>query len=297
MKTLCRFTLPFLVCLNLLWAGGRKNISLVPLDGTSVILVIGGQEKEYYLVSHGTPLKVQVDGPGKLVVMSRLKMPKNNSGIEKYTLRVMEGKNTLKTQTTQTDKSDVVVKSSGDVCGKSRKFSMNVPAGSFTYGFWLDDSPLEAALKFLFQPSKSLRKLVAVEPLSYDRIVTANINENLIAYYVATRDHPVQLRVVGPTSVKVSVRLNYDVKMKGEQKYSILVSEGEKIVMQRPLKTTKSTGLSYQEWKEVVPGKSIDVILDVPNGEHVYHLAPGETTAGSIALRFSVPQKDLMNEK
>ena len=151
-------------------------------------------------------------------------------------------------------------------------------------------------MRFQFEPEQG-KHLVAIEPLSYDRVATAVINENLTAYYVATAARPVQLRIVGPTRVSLANRLNYDVTMKGEQKYTLSVREGDALVKQWPLQTTKSTGLKYEDWKDVVPGKSIDLILQVPEGEHVYKVSLGESVAQSVSLKFSVPKSDLSKAK
>ena len=285
-----------LLCANLLVAGKKKTVTLVPLNGTPVTIVVNEKEKEYYTLSPRNPVKLQVDGPGKLEVISRLKLSRDNADVQKYSVRVTEGKNTLKVQSTQTDKSDATFKLSQDVASKSRKFSLTIPDGSFTYEFFLDDTPAEAAVRFLLEPAKGRRNLVAIEPLSYDKIVTAKINENLIAYYVASRERGVQFRVVGPTRVEVNARLNYDQTMKGEQKYSLLVTEAGKQVAQKLLQTSKSVGLAYEDWKEVVPGKPNSVSITVPEGEHTYQITLGESIAQSVSLKFSIPKKDLDNE-
>ncbi|TLY32755.1 MAG: hypothetical protein E6K56_02480 [Ignavibacteria bacterium] len=229
--------------------------------------------------------------------MSRLKLPGGTSDVRKYTILIKEGKNTITAHSTQTDASEAVFRGSGDVPGKSRKFSLSVPEGSFMYELSLEDTPFDAAVKLTFQPTKGRSRLVAIEPLSYDRIVTVAIAENSVAYFVSTADRPVKFRVVGPTRVQISTRLNYDEKMKGAQKYSVVFTEGTRIFAQRPLQTTKAVGASYQEWKEVVPGKVNSFIVEVPAGQHTYGVSLSETTAKSVSLRFSVPQEDLQNER
>ena len=61
-----------LVFLGFASAGVRKTISLVPSNGKSVIILLEGKEKEYYLIDRRGPLHVQIDGPGKLTVTTRL---------------------------------------------------------------------------------------------------------------------------------------------------------------------------------------------------------------------------------
>ena len=276
-------------------AAGRKAVAIVPANCSPIALTISGKDRDYCLVGKNAPVHFQLDGPGKLTIISRLKLPLAGSGFEKYTLRLKEGGREVKSQTTQTDRSEAAFQGSDGLPGKSRKLIVSVPEGSFTYELSLEDSPLQAAVRIQLQPSKR-QKLIALEPLSYDRIVTANVKENRLVYYVASKVRPVKLRVVGPAALTVSVRLNYDVSMKGKQKFSVLVQEGGTTVKQAALNATKSTGLSYEEWRDVVPGKAVDFVIPVSNGEHTYTFSLGETAGQSVSLRFSIPKKALTNE-
>ncbi len=297
-KTLCIVAVMLLMAaVAPLHAGGRKTVRLVPTGGTIVNVLIDGKEREYYILKKGAPVSLQVEGPGKLTVTSRVKIPAGGSANPRYSIRVKEGKNTLKLYSTQTEQSDAAFKPAGESAGKSRKFTMKVPEGMFTYEFLLEESSGDAALRFSFQGSKQSGKRTAIEPLTYDRIVTATVNEKLIAYFVSSVDRQATLRVIGPTKVRVTTRLNYDETMKGSQKYSVVVSEKGVRVVARPLQTTKSVDLSYKEWKEVVPGKAMSFSFEVPDGEHVYSFALDQSLAHSVSLRFSIPQSDVANEE
>jgi hypothetical protein len=297
MKTFAILALLLLLPPALLPAAGHKSVPVLPVNGTSITVVVSGNEREYSLLPAGAPVKFQVDGPGRLAVVSRLIFTKGGEDAQRYSIRVMKGNDTLKVHSTQADRSDAVIKNSRDVPGKSRKFTLDIPDGSFTFELWADNAPHGAAVRLLFTPAKETKKLIAIEPLSYDRIVTTLINENQLAYYVASRERSVKLRVVGPTRVRVNIRLNYDQTMKGEQKFSVVVTEGQNGAAQWSLQTTKSVGIAYQEWKEVVPGKLNAASFDVPAGEHLYSITLGEASAKSVSLKFSVPEADLGNEE
>ena len=85
--------------------------------------------------------------------------------------------------------------------------------------------------------------------------------------------------------------------MKGDQKYSVSIHESDQTILLKPLATTKSVGIEYQEWKEVVPGKINEFYLEAPKGEHVYKFNLKQTLARSVSLKFSIPKKDLSNEE
>lgn len=284
-------------CAAPLAAGGRKSVRLVPDNPKPVSLTIEGKDKEYFLFGAAPPLTLQVEGPGKLTVLTRLKLTAGGPGTVAYSVRVKEGRNTLKLHSTTTEPSGAVFAASGEKAGKGRKFTLKVPEGSFTYAFTLEGTDRDAAARFTFEPAKDQTKRTAIEPLTYDRIVTATIKEKLLAYYVSTAARPATLRVVGPTTVRVTTRLNYDEKMKGAQKYAVTVAEQGNRVATRPLQTTKSVDVSYHEWKTVVPGKAQSFSFEVPAGEHVYSFGLDQTLAASVSLRFSIPKADVANEE
>ncbi len=277
-------------------AAGRR-IEVVPVQGKPVPVMIGGKESGYFLLSTKAPLVVEVDGPGKLTIVSRLAFPPTGASTGKYSISVSEGKKVVKTYSTQTDKSQATVKDSHIALGKIRKSTFPLPDGPHKYEFRLEGSTeQEAAIRFLFSPAKGASKRVTLEPLSYDRVVTAMVKEKLIAYYVCSATRKVQLRVIGPTRVDISARLSFDDRMKGSQKYTVSVWEGTKRILLKPFSTTKALGVMYQEWKEVVPGKVNTFMIDVPDGEHLLRLDFGESLGRSVAFKFSIPKRDLSNE-
>lgn len=276
-----------------------KTIPLTPINGKEIQIVLNGAEKKYYSLSKGNPIKVKVNGPTKLEMITRLILPKDGIVNGKYSIKVVEKSTTVKHYSTSTEKSDAFVKNPNMILGKSRKFTMDVPEGNHTYEYYLEsDNAADVAIKFSIKSKKGKNSTSRVElqPLIYEKVVTAIIKENLISYYVASKQKDVEVRVIGPTKLQITGRLNFDVATKGIQKYAVSVWENENKLFTKPLSTTKSLGVSYQEWKDVVPGKPDKIYLDVPSGEHLYKFKLEETSAHSISLKFLIPKKDLDNE-
>ncbi len=275
-----------------------KSVVVFPTKGESVKLLINGKGKTYFRLTKSKNITLEVDGPGKLQVLNRLVFSKQQTASEKFTVKVKERSNEVKDFSTQTEPSDVTFKDSEMRSGKNRKFSLDIPDGTHTYTFSLENTNAnEAVLKFYFSASKDKRKLVTIEPLSYSKIVTAVAGEKLITYYLHTNEQSVKVRVVGPTKMKISTRLSYDAKMKGGQKYTLLMIEKENTILTKPLSTTKSSGVIFKELKDVTPGKANSFYVDVPAGEHTYKFKLGESLAQSIGLKFSIPQQNLRNEE
>src|SRR5258708_14610787 len=82
-----------------------STVPLPPVNGKTITVVINGEEKDYYVLDKNSPLALEVDGPGKLTLINRLCLTGKSVASEPYSIKVMEGKNTLKIHTTETDRS------------------------------------------------------------------------------------------------------------------------------------------------------------------------------------------------
>jgi hypothetical protein len=277
-----------------------RTFALKPIDGKAVSVSVDGKNLNYYLLSKTHPLKLKVDGPVKVKIQTRLSIPAAHSIIEKYSIKVTEKGGVIKLQSTSTERSDASYHNSKFIPGKIRKFTLAVPEGSHMYEFSLENTNLtEAVLKFssISKGKTENKGRITLEPLSYEKVVTAFVKENIITYYVSSKENNVQLHIIGPTRLQVISRLNFDATMKGSQTYALAIYEKGNRVLLEPLSTTKSLGISYTEWKIVVPGKTNKVFLDVPRGEHTYAFVLEETAAHSVSMTFSIPKKDLDNEE
>lgn len=295
------FVVSILLVLTLLArfsAEAGKAIPIVPVKGKAVKIIVKGKERTYYSITARNPLHIEVDGPGKLVILSRVVFPSLSSVSERYSVIVREDGKELKIHATQSEKSTATLKSAGGNLGRGRKTNVKIPEGMHKYEVSVESTlGNEVLVRLSFIPAKGKKNLVSLEPLSYARVVTAVVKEKLIAYYVSSKEQPVQLRVVGPTRLKIATRLNYDSKMKGGQRYSVGVWENDKRLVSKALATTKSVGVEYKEWKDVSPGKPVSFYLAVPKGEHHYSFRLEAGTAMSVAVKFSIPKSDLDNEE
>ncbi len=276
------------------------SLSLAPVHGKPVVITVSGKDKKYYLLTKTDPVKFEVDGPAKLSVFTRLLLRPQGSGIEQYSVKVMEGGTLVKEYTTSTQQSDATCSDPQAVPGKSRKFSLAVPEGTHVYELTLDQTSLtEAAIRINAGSSASSSaqgKMTTMEPLSFDRVVTINSSEKLITYYVCSRKKEIELRVIGPTRLDVAARLIFDSKMQGEQNYGVGIWEGAKQIMMKSFSSTRAMRTTFEDWKEVVPGKLNSLSIAVPKGRHIFRLALSGASAGPVAMKFSVPSKDVGNE-
>ncbi len=278
--------------------GGKA--SLTPTRGKPISVIANGKAKKYYVVTKSETVELQAEGPSKLDVFTRLSIQPDENGPQQYTITVKQGQAVVKEYTTSSEKSSATYENSGYIPAKSRKFTLLVPAGNHTYTFSLTQTNhAEVALRFTMNVGKkgiAAGGTITLEPMSYDRVATEVASEKLITYYVSSARKEVELRVVGPTTLTIAARLNFDAKMQGEQKFAVAVYEKDQRVSLESFTATKALDAMYKDWEEVVPGKLNSMVFTVPTGEHTYRFSLENSSARSISLKFSIPEKDLKNE-
>jgi len=276
----------------------KGTYSVVSPDGEKeVLLSISGKDVPYFQLAKSGVMRITLQGPGDLKVISRLDYPAGISGAQGYTLATTDKERIAEAHRITTERSESVAKELRAAVGKSRKLSLHIPVGNHVVSFQLKDTSAPSVfLRFLYSPKSAAAGLAPLTPLAYSRVVTAVVNESLIAYFVATRDHQVKVRVIGPLQLRVDSRLNYDPRMTGEQKYAVNVTENGKTVRSVPQLALPSMDVMYKDWKEVVPGKKKTFLLDVPAGEHAYAFQLESGTGQSVSLRFEIPEGSVGNE-
>ena len=275
-----------------------KPIRINPTNARSEKVLFGKKERGYHRLAPKTTLRIEVEGPGTLTVGSRVLLPDNGPGSQRYSIVVREGRTERARQTTQADRSTSRTKNDNIPVGKLRKTKINLKDGLYRFDVALENTAAPGAMmRFTFERARGAKKQVPIEALSYGKVVTARVKERLITYYVATPERKVQVRVIGPTTLKVTSRLNFDAAMVGKQRFTVVVQEKEKTILRKTLSTSKALDVSYKELKDVSPGKAVSFIVKVPPGEHRYTLALDRLPGKSAGFRFAIPETDLKNEE
>jgi hypothetical protein len=113
-----------------------EHSAQLPLHATgkreSVILLVKEKPLDYYVADQQSPVKVEVIGPTRLRVVSRLVYPSGARGSQRYTIKLERDGESLPDKTLETTKSSVVeCESHPDwIIGKSKSFYVEVPKGT-----------------------------------------------------------------------------------------------------------------------------------------------------------------------
>ena len=279
-------------------AGLAKWRAIEDIPGSTLVqLNVQGESRVYFAATGQKPLKLSVEGPTDLKLVSRLKLGRTQA-VSSYALRVLASGKLIATQQTETGPSQASPLSGDDfVPAKSRTFEFHVPAGVHEITFKPDGS--STVFLRLFKPWEgpggARERMVSLTPISPSRTVTLIEGEKQILYYTVTGKEKADFRVIGPTPVQVLARLDFSPSMRGSQRYVLTASLGERGLPPYVLQTTKATAASYRERPDVVPSKYDTFTLDVPAGVHVLSLRLTSPTGGAGEVHVRIPRGALDN--
>lgn len=145
--------------------------------------------------------------------------------------------------------------------------------------------------------ARAKSRYLVYAPDAYTRVETVVTKQKGKKYYVFTPSKPIEFAVTGPTELRLATRLLYAVDMKGEQHYTVTITEHGLLGRTRDvatytLTTRKSPVSTLTGNSTLVPAEGRVVKLPVSMGSHRYqiHLSG---TAAEAGLRILIPKKDV----
>jgi len=146
-------------------------------------------------------------------------------------------------------------------------------------------------------PPRAKTRFLLYTPDVFARTETIITRKKEKKYYVVTSSKPLEFSVTGPTDLRLSSRLLYTTEMKGEQHYTLSVTDdgllGSRQVAAYTFATRKSPISTVAGGAKLVPGVNRSIVLPVPSGRHRYQLHLSGTTAAEAAVRILIPKKDV----
>src|SRR5262249_13385908 len=131
--------------------------------------------------------------------------------------------------------------------GKSRRMSFEVGPGAHHLALSVEGVPALLVRLHRAAPARGQETFVTLAPISAPRNVTVVEGERAIPYASVMPDRPVTLRVVGPTTLDLMARLDFEGHMRGSQTYRLGIYEQGKQLREAAFKTSKATLASYSD--------------------------------------------------
>ncbi|MCD4690393.1 hypothetical protein K8S17_02930 [bacterium] len=259
----------------------------------------------YHRTTAGEAVRFVIEGPTRVKVLTRLRVPNSAASMDYAVEVVRDGALlTVKEMNTESDgPNSTYLALEMFTPGKLKRFYIDVPTGRHAYNL-LAAGGVTVDVR-VFEAADRAPKRVSLAPREYAGVETLLSRDKELTYYLATGSDPVVLELIGPTTVKVNVRLIFETDMLGDQGYMLGVRSwaggldesprgADEIVYRFESKASET--ITCRDRGDVLPGALRSFELPVPVGRqtYVFRLAGGQ--GREMALKFYIPRGDVANE-
>ena len=265
-------------------------------DRGSECLRVGAQELDYYILDDEDAVTLRLRGPRRVKIITRYLFGENDPTSASYRvwLRVDGREELRRTFRASALPGVTLCDKPGDVAAL-RKVYINVPTGLHDIQV-LADTPGDGKISArFFRDSRGRKtKMVNYSPEQYDGVYELQFESgSLSTYYHFSEDQPLGFSVIGPTTLEIDTRLDFDHTMNGSMAYQLEVVQDGETLPRFFYHTQKLSTASYVERRDILPGERKRMRLTVPRGRHEYEIhCVGPQTCG-VAVKIRIPEADL----
>jgi len=268
------------------WTG----LNAIPTE-KPVKVVVEGESRIYFRVTPQHPLAVEITGPTRLRIVSRVELASAPKGKTAYGVQVTDGKRLIGSQQTETEPSDDASLPRSDTrLGQSRQLIVNVKSGARALKIAARGERPVLVRLLTSSPDKSGGETVSLTPVAAARSVSLRDAEKLIPYYSVLPGRPVRFRVIGPTTLELLSRLDFDETMRGTQSYRFRVTDGTARPKEYEFKTTKALTATWEGLPDRIPSKFRRLGLPVTQGTHEISVELLKPKGGSLEIHARIPE-------
>ncbi|MCF8367959.1 MAG: hypothetical protein K9G76_02880 [Bacteroidales bacterium] len=287
----------------IIWAQTTlKKRYLKPVNSQEKLATkIGDKTRSYYVMDTENASVINVDGPGKLRILSRCRfMRGQNDKLSYQIIYAVDGGQP------QVISFNSVIKSSKatyldralGVPGQLKDFEIILGRGAHTIKFLKGGQNFQVAARYSFTPTKAKKKVwIAYSPLQPSQPVDLISRESNVCYYRFSKEKPLRVAINGPTELRVLTRIENHFAMRGRILYRIQVSENNKVINTYQLSSVRSEVSMYAESTDLIPGKACEFVINVPKGRHTYEILPLDKDKNTVLGRCLFPKKDVSLEE
>lgn len=279
-----------------------KSSYLKPVSFQKKVAVrISGKTRSYYSLSTEKASVINLQGPGKLHVLTRGQFVSSNVESINYEIAcTVDGgeQKLIKIGDAGRSKEAKYVEGSLGVPAISKSFEIDLGRGNHTIEFKLKTNTPSVAARYKFVPAKAKKQeWMAFCPMRPSEPVDLISREETITYYRFSLEKPMKIEIIGPTQLRILTRIENHYQMRGRINYRIQVKENSRVINTYQLNSRRSEVTVYKDDTNLIPGKGCEFVIDVPKGKHIYEIVSLDKDKSSVLGRILIPKKDvkLMN--
>jgi len=271
--------------------------SVKELSGTrTVCLEIGGSRLDYALVGAGDAARCELKGPRRLKVTSRYVFAADDTTRVPYTVIVfLDGTEVLRKSFTGTVQTNVDLCDGEGRVGTLRRGYVELPDGNHELVIRTEHAGAGGVAIRLFRQVRLQRdRWIAFSPESYGEIRHLQFeNGSQSTYYHFDSVTPLNLTVIGPTTLRVGTRLDFDHLMNGAQTYAVQVAIDDQVWRTYHFDSDRLATAVYLERPDILPGDRKEFTVPIARGRHAVEIRCVRPENCGVTAMIHIPKSDL----
>lgn len=272
-------------------------VSVRDLEGADVLcLDVTGSRIDYTVLDGRNVARASLQGPRRLKVIARYLFADTDSDRVPYTLIVaIDGREVLRKRFTGQVLESVTPCRGEQRIGSLRRAYVELPAGRHEVSLRAEsDGAGEVGVRLFRQVRRQRESWVTFAPERFAQLRHLQFDSgNQSVYYQFTADQPLRLSVIGPTTLRLSTRLDFDHTMNGTQQYSLQVLLDGEPRRSFHFDCIALTSATYVERPDILPGVRKNLRIQVPRGEHTVDVICLRPENCSVATMVHIPKRDV----
>ena len=268
---------------------------------TKIKTVINGKNRTYYPLQFKDPSIINVKGPGKLKIITRVRFVSDMEQRLSYNLfYTIDGarENEVEFNNVKRSKIAAYKNHSLGMPGLGKDIIFELGLGEHTIELWPGTETPQVTARFLFTKTKEKKiEWISLSPLYPKEPVDLVSRENVIHYFRFSQSKPLKVKITGPTILRVLNRMENHYYMKGRINYRLQVKEDGDVKHTYLLSSVRSEITSYKKDDTKIPGKAKEIDINVPAGTHIYEIIPLDKDKKTILGRILFPKNDIKLEE
>lgn len=272
-------------------------VSVKDLKGaSSLCLEVSGNQVNYTVLGPGDAAHATVQGPRRLKLIYRYLFAPQDGDRVPFTVFVeIDGREVLRKRFTGLPHEQVALCGGDQRVGQLRRAYVDLPAGRHEITLRAEsEGGGKVAARLFRQVRRQRESWVTFAPESYGELRHLQFDSgNQSVYYQFTAKQPLRLAIIGPTSLRLSTRLDFDHTMNGTQQYSLRVMLDGEHWRTFHFDCIALTSANYVERPDILPGVRKNLRVQIPAGRHtveVFCLRPDNC---SVAAMVHIPKRDV----
>jgi hypothetical protein len=261
-----------------------------------IVITIQGKDRAYHAGTESSPVEFHVVGPTTIRVVARIELGRRGTARPLTVQAKLNGEKPRSYSFREGRSPDAGIREDPELpISRSASFYLTVGRGVHRCQIWGEAPRGKIWLRALSAERPKQSRSVAYWPSEWADVVPLIVREQEYKYYRATAERPVKLEILGPTTIEVRSRFEFDFATKGIQDYRIQVLEDGALKRSDAFSSRRSHVCVYRDQLELVPGRANKFHITVGRGRHVFAFVPQPRPDSSLGvlLRFFVPRSAL----